>query len=101
MPAPGKYITYLEKVDTYDQAQGHLWTYSQPQASGDDCVPGRKFAHQVFQLFDNTPMVWPDVQDLQPSGRARRRESNYGVAQYILKAGVLYATTRHVPKGLG
>jgi hypothetical protein len=21
-----------------------------------------KFAHQVFQLFDNTPMVWPDVQ---------------------------------------
>ncbi|KAJ7698536.1 hypothetical protein B0H14DRAFT_3528817 [Mycena olivaceomarginata] len=21
-----------------------------------------KFAHQVFHLFDNTPMVWPDVQ---------------------------------------
>jgi hypothetical protein len=24
---------------------------------------------------------------------------NYGVAQYILKADVLYATTQHVPKG--
>jgi hypothetical protein len=21
-----------------------------------------KFAHQVFQLFDKTPMVWPDVE---------------------------------------